>query len=70
LGYPVVPALFLLATAYLMLNTLLVTPGRALAGIGIVSLGLPVYAYYARHLPPSRAEDWLDAANFLSPDHE
>jgi APA family basic amino acid/polyamine antiporter len=58
-GYPVVPALFLLATAYLMINTLLATPGRALAGLGIVALGLPLYAYYRRGLPPSRPEDWL-----------
>lgn len=60
-GYPVVPALFLIATAYLMLNTLLATPGRALAGVGIVALGLPLYAYFARRLPPSRPEDWLIA---------
>ena len=59
-GYPVVPMLFLLATAYLMINTLLATPGRALAGVGIVALGLPLYAYYARRLPPGRPEDWLD----------
>jgi APA family basic amino acid/polyamine antiporter len=58
-GYPVVPALFLLATAYLMINTLLATPGRAVAGLGIVALGLPLYAYYRRRLPPSRPEDWL-----------
>ncbi len=58
-GYPLVPALFLLATACLMINTLLATPGRALAGLGIVALGLPIYAYYARRLPPSRPEDWL-----------
>ncbi len=58
-GYPVVPALFLLGTAYLMLNTLLATPGRALAGMGIVALSLPLYAYYARRLPPDRPEDWL-----------
>jgi APA family basic amino acid/polyamine antiporter len=58
-GYPVVPALFLLGTAYLMINTLIATPGRALAGIGIVALGLPLYAFYARGLPPDRAEDWL-----------
>jgi len=58
-GYPVVPALFLLATGYLMINTLLATPGRALAGLGIVALGLPLYAYYRRRLPPSRPEDWL-----------
>ena len=61
-GYPVVPALFLLATVWLMINTLLATPGRALAGLGLVALGLPLYAYYARRLPASRAADWLIAA--------
>jgi len=58
-GYPIVPALYLGATIYLMINTLLATPGRALAGIGIVALGLPVYFYYARRLPKARMEDWL-----------
>jgi APA family basic amino acid/polyamine antiporter len=58
-GYPVVPALFLAATVYLMLNTLLATPGRALAGLGIIALGLPVYAWYAHKLPHSKPEDWL-----------
>jgi len=60
-GYPVVPALFLAGTAYLMINTLIATPGRALAGLGIVVAGLPLYAYYARRLPRSRPEDWLVA---------
>jgi len=58
-GYPVVPALFLLATACLMIGTLIATPARALAGVAIVASGLPVYAWYARRLPPSRPEDWL-----------
>ncbi|MDR3389473.1 MAG: amino acid permease [Rudaea sp.] len=58
-GYPVVPAVFLVATAYLMINTFLATPLRVLAGVGIVALGLPLYAWYARRLPPGRPEDWL-----------
>ena len=58
-GYPVVPAIFLISTAYLMINTLLATPGRALAGIGLILVGVPVYAYYARNLPPTRPEDWI-----------
>ena len=58
-GYPVVPAVFLVATAYLMVNTFFATPGRALAGLGVVALGWPVYAWYSRSLPPSRPEDWL-----------
>jgi APA family basic amino acid/polyamine antiporter len=61
-GYPVVPALFIIGTVYLMINTLIATPGRALAGLGIVGLGLPLYAYYARRLPPGRPEDWLDVS--------
>jgi APA family basic amino acid/polyamine antiporter len=58
-GYPVVPALFLLATAYLMINTLIATPGRALAGLGIIALGIPVYMYFARDKPPAKLEDWM-----------
>lgn len=48
LGYPVVPALFVLVALYLLLNTLAATPLRALAGLGLVLSGLPVYAYYTR----------------------
>ena len=58
-GYPVVPALYLVATLYLMINTFIATPGRALAGLGTIALGLPVYAFYARGLPPARPEDWF-----------
>jgi basic amino acid/polyamine antiporter, APA family len=47
-GYPVVPALYLAATLYLLVNTLVATPGRALAGVAIVALGWPVYLYYSR----------------------
>ena len=68
-GYPTVPALFLLATVCLMINTLIATPGRALVGVGIVILGLPIYAYYARRLPPTRAADWLGASG-VAPMHE
>ncbi len=46
-GYPVVPVVFILVSAYLLINTLMVTPGRALAGIGLILLGLLVYAYFA-----------------------
>jgi basic amino acid/polyamine antiporter, APA family len=45
-GYPVVPALFLMTTLGLMINTLTTTPGRALASIAIVAAGLPLYAFY------------------------
>jgi APA family basic amino acid/polyamine antiporter len=47
-GYPFVPALFLLVTVYLLINTFMATPTRALAGLGLVIIGLPVYEYFLR----------------------
>ena len=47
-GYPVVPILFLLVTAFLLVNTLIATPSRALAGIILIIIGLPVYEYFRR----------------------
>jgi APA family basic amino acid/polyamine antiporter len=59
-GYPFLPVAYLLATVALTLNTLWALPGRSLVGLGLIALGLPVYAYYARGRPPSKLEDWLD----------
>ena len=47
-GYPVVPVLFLLVRGLLLINTLMTTPGRALAGLGLMALGLPFYWYWSR----------------------
>jgi APA family basic amino acid/polyamine antiporter len=47
-GYPVVPALFLVVAGWLIVNTLMTTPGRALAGLGLMALGLPFYWYWSR----------------------
>jgi APA family basic amino acid/polyamine antiporter len=47
-GYPFVPVIFLIVTVYLLINTLLATPWRALAGIGLILIGLPVYEYFRR----------------------
>lgn len=46
-GYPIVPILFLLVTAWLLINTLMTTPVQALIGLGLIALGLPVYAIFA-----------------------
>jgi APA family basic amino acid/polyamine antiporter len=47
-GYPVVPLVFILVAAWLIVNTLTATPRQALAGLAIILLGLPIYAYWAR----------------------
>ena len=48
LGYPVVPIVFLLVAAWLIVNTFIATPGRALAGVGLMLAGLPFYWYWSR----------------------
>jgi len=45
-GYPVVPALFVAGSLYLVVNTLRERPMESLAGLGLLAIGLPVYAYW------------------------
>jgi APA family basic amino acid/polyamine antiporter len=47
-GYPVVPALFVLACLALVGNTLYQRPAESLWGLGLVALGLPAYALFTR----------------------
>jgi APA family basic amino acid/polyamine antiporter len=58
-GYPVVPALFLAVTLFLLANTFAATPGRALSGILLVISGLPVYWFYSRRLERDAPDAWL-----------
>ncbi len=53
IGYPVVPLVFILVAAWLIVNTLTATPRQALAGLTIILMGLPVYWYWAQR---NRAE--------------
>ena len=45
-GYPVVPVVFLLVAAWLLINTIMTSPTQSLAGIALIILGLPVYYYF------------------------
>lgn len=51
-GYPVVPALFILACLLLIGNTLKESPVESLIGLGIVALGVPAYAMFRRSASP------------------
>lgn len=44
-GFPVVPILFLLVTAFLLINTIMTSTKQSLIGIGLIVVGLPVYFY-------------------------
>lgn len=54
-GYPVVPALFILASLLLVGNTLVEKPVESLWGLGLVALGLPAYAYWRKRAPAADA---------------
>jgi len=45
-GYPVVPALFILACLLLIWNTLQTSPRESLIGLALVALGLPAYVLF------------------------
>lgn len=45
-GYPVVPIVFIVVAGWLIVNTLTATPRQALAGLGIILAGVPIYAYW------------------------
>ena len=53
-GYPVVPAVFILASLVIVINQIVRTPFEALTGLGIVALGVPVYYLAVRSRPTSR----------------
>jgi amino acid transporter len=47
-GYPYVPILFIIATAGLLLNSLLQRPGPTVASFGAILAGIPVYLLWRR----------------------
>jgi basic amino acid/polyamine antiporter, APA family len=53
-GYPLIPMIFLLVTAALLVNTFVAAPREALRGVAVLAAGLPFYWYWARR--PSTAE--------------
>jgi amino acid transporter len=58
LGYPWVPALFLVAMSGLVLNTLRERPARSLLGVGIVALGVPFFRWRRRRTQTRVSEAW------------
>ena len=48
LGYPVVPALFVLVAVWLVVNTLMASPVESAAGLVLIALGLPFFLYFRR----------------------
>lgn len=47
-GYPIVPAVFIVASAAFVVNTLVEQPRESFAGLGLLALGMPAYWYWTR----------------------
>jgi APA family basic amino acid/polyamine antiporter len=47
-GYPFVPALFVLAAAALVANTLIASPRESSIGLAFIALGVPLYFVASR----------------------
>jgi len=56
-GYPVVPAVFIIASSGILLNTLLEKPVEALAGILLTALGIPAYLYWKRRQKSGNSQE-------------
>ena len=54
LGYPVIPALYVIGSFALVWNTLVERPTESIAGLGLVAVGLPFYWYWSAR-PRKRA---------------
>jgi APA family basic amino acid/polyamine antiporter len=52
-GFPVVPALFALASFAIVIDQIVRNPGASLTGLALVAAGLPVYAVWARATRPA-----------------
>jgi len=68
-GYPIIPALYIVAASAIMLVLLLYQTQTALAGLVIVLLGLPVYWLWSRKGTPQQTQidDFLCRAASLAP---
>jgi APA family basic amino acid/polyamine antiporter len=48
LGYPLVPFVFVVVAAWLVVNTIMTSPVESSVGLALIALGVPVYFYFKR----------------------
>ena len=59
-GYPIVPAVFLLAAAAMLVNAAVAQPRDAIVGSGLILLGVPVFYFLTIHRSTAAAEPPVD----------
>ncbi len=53
-GYPILPALFVLAAIWIVISVILANPVRAGIGMALLATGVPAYLYWSRRKPRGR----------------
>ena len=48
IGYPLVPVLFVVVAAFLLLSTIQTRPRESLMGLALMGLGVPFYYYWRK----------------------
>jgi basic amino acid/polyamine antiporter, APA family len=46
--YPLLPGLFVLSSAYVVISSIVSNPANAILGAGLIALGIPVFLWYRR----------------------
>jgi basic amino acid/polyamine antiporter, APA family len=55
-GYPLMPLLFVVVAAWLVVNTIQTNPVESMVGLGIIALGVPVYFFFRINRGPITPE--------------
>ena len=58
IGYPVVPAIFVIVAAWLVLNSLWATPVESAAGLVLIALGLPFFFFFRATRPVHHTDEY------------
>jgi APA family basic amino acid/polyamine antiporter len=58
-GYPIVPAVFIVCSVYIVINQIIADAGNAATGLAFVAAGLPIYLWFLRKpsLPTAQHAD-------------
>lgn len=56
MGYPVTPALFVLAAAYVVVSSIWNNPGNAIKGAALIGLGVPVFLFWRARRPTAQRD--------------
>lgn len=58
IGYPVIPAIFVIVAAWLVVNSLWATPVESAAGLVLIAIGLPFFFFFRATRPVQHTDEY------------